>query len=424
MPSLPSRAVLATAAAVACVAPAPAQQVVKPPVAQYWMDVATHAMAGMPDLAGMPGMPPFPGGGQAAGGNQYGNARGMAPGRWLDLALYTREKPSGSAASHAIPAGMQMGASLPLVPLARTAGRRMPDEGPEPPRERPAGRLLVYWGCGEAVRAGQPRVIDLASGDAQAYARAFGGRYAPDRGARVAPGHSLWPNEQHREPVPRGASLVGGHSVSGEGVPASLKFTIDAGHDFMPAIQLATRGALAGSIAVQWQPVPRARAYYLHAMGSAGDDMVLWSSAEMPDTGMGLFDYLPNATIERWVGDKALLPASATHCAVPRGIFASARDAGAMLRMIAWGGEVNFAHPPRPADPRTPWQPEWAVRVRVKTTAMAMLGVDTEAAAPGQPAPGEPAQGAAPDAPAALPSIPGVPEAGRAIDALKGIFGR
>jgi hypothetical protein len=37
---------------------------------------------------------------------------------------------------------------------------------------------------------------------------------------------------------------------------------------------------------------------------------------------MGLFDYLPNATIDRWIKDKVLLTPETTQCAIPRGIFA------------------------------------------------------------------------------------------------------
>jgi len=45
-----------------------------------------------------------------------------------------------------------------------------------------------------------------------------------------------------------------------------------------------------------------------------------------------------------------------------------------MLRMMAYGGESHIVHPPRPADPKAPWEPEWSVRVRVKAHTMAMLG--------------------------------------------------
>jgi hypothetical protein len=46
-----------------------------------------------------------------------------------------------------------------------------------------------------------------------------------------------------------------------------------------------------------------------------------------------------------------------------------------MLQMIAYGPESNLAWPPKPANPKTPWTPEWNVRVRTKSTAMAMLGM-------------------------------------------------
>ena len=176
----------------------------------------------------------------------------------------------------------------------------------------------------------------------------------------------------------RDSSLVGEHLVRGEGVPASMKFTLGEAQNVMPPIQLRTRGSLQESIALSWTPVPTAHAYYLHAMSAKGNDMVLWSSAETPDTGMGLFDYLPNSTIDQWTRERVLLRPDVTSCAVPKGIFAGEAAASEqdtpMLRMLAYGGESNFAYPPRPSDPKAPWEPEWAVRVRVKSHTMAMLG--------------------------------------------------
>ena len=76
-----------------------------------------------------------------------------------------------------------------------------------------------------------------------------------------------------------------------------------------------------------------------------------------------------------------LLAPSQTECAIPKGIFASTAQGGAQggmaaLNMIAYGPETNITWPPRPADPKQPWDPEWNVRVRTKSTSMAMLGVD------------------------------------------------
>jgi len=47
-----------------------------------------------------------------------------------------------------------------------------------------------------------------------------------------------------------------------------------------------------------------------------------------------------------------------------------------MLRMIAYGSELNLAHPPRPTDPAASWEPEWAAKIRVKSVLNAMLGME------------------------------------------------
>jgi hypothetical protein len=164
----------------------------------------------------------------------------------------------------------------------------------------------------------------------------------------------------------------------------------------------------------------------------------MWSSAETADTGMGLFDYLPNATIDRWLKERVLLQADATQCAIPRGIFAGTQAAGAregmpaMLRMVAYGSESNIVHPPRPADPRAAWEPEWAVRVRVKSNTMAMLGEEgarmNQAAGAARPQGGATPQ--AQDAPPQQPANPvqgaieAVLPAANTINTLKGLFGR
>jgi hypothetical protein len=332
------------------------------------------------------------------GGNTtYGNARAMSvmPPRVIDIALHNTLRP-GVEASQAIPAGMRMGESLPLLPPRAQPAQNEPGEVPrEYQQHQPKGRILVYWGCGSAVRAGQPRVIDLARAKPADYAQAFAGRAVPDRAPRVGPAYALYPNERNQVNLSAGSSLVGEHQVRGDGVPASMKFTLGAAQDLMPAIDLRTTGKLQDSLGTSWQPVRNARAYYLHAMSQNGDDLIMWSSAETPDTGMGLFDYLPPATIDRWLKDRVLLSPETTQCAIPQGIFAGGRDATPMLRMMAYGGESTIVHPPRPADPKAAWEPEWAVRVRVKSHTMAMLGQDMPQAARGGHGAGAAASGGA-----------------------------
>lgn len=381
-------------------------QTAKPPKVQLWMDVSTGTMAGMPEMEAMPGggmLGGLFGGGMAAPGGgaahtTYGNARGMGimPPRVLDIALHNTLRP-GVEASQAIPPGMRMGDTLPLLPPRAQPAQAEPGDIPrEYQQPQPRGRILLYWGCSATVRAGQPRVVDLARVKPSDYAQAFAGRVAPDRAPRVGPAYALYPNERNQVQLSAASSLVGEHHVRGEGVPASMRFTLGAAQDIMPAIDLRTTGRLQDSVATSWQPVRNARAYYLHAMSQNGDDLILWSSADTPDTGMGLFDYLPPATLERWVKERVLLAPEATQCAIPQGIFAGGRDATPMLRMMAYGGENHIVHPPRPADPKAAWEPEWAVRVRAKSHTMAMLGQDAPQGMRGSagPAATSPAAGA------------------------------
>ena len=169
-------------------------QTAKTPKTQLWIDLSTGSMAGMPEMD-MPmggGLMGMMGGGRAAGagGNtHYGMARtmGIMPPRVIDIALHNSLRP-GVEASQAIPAGMRMGESLPLLPPK--AQPTSPSEPGEVPQEyeqhKPKGRILIYWGCGSEVRAGQPRVIDLARAKPTDFAVAFAGRAVPDRGRASA----------------------------------------------------------------------------------------------------------------------------------------------------------------------------------------------------------------------------------------------
>ena len=401
-----------SALVLACTAAGAQTQVVKPPKTLLWMDVSTGGMAGMPELE-IPGMGGLMGGimgalggkGKEAGGGKtttshYGAARTphMMPPRIVDVALWNSLKPGVDAVQN-VPAGLRMGDSLPLMPvqLETTVLQREPGEVP-PDMEPPKGRLLMYWGCGSTVRAGQPRILDfskLSAGNIQAFGTAFSGRFAPDRGAKVKNGYAVFPNEREQKSIPKGGSLVGEHRVSGDGIPTSFKFALGPEQDVMPSIALQSNGTLQDSIALSWGNIDNARAYYLHAMSMQGNDTILWSSSENGDSGMGLFDFLPNATIDRWTKDRVLLHSSVNQCNIPKGILAGQgkaggdKDSAAFLRMIAYGGEYNVVHPPRPTDPKVAWEQEWSVRLRLKSHTMAMLGQDIAAAPQEEAAPAQ-----------------------------------
>jgi hypothetical protein len=381
-------AVVVVAALLALALPVASQQA-KSPKTQLWMDVSTHSMAGMPDMSsGMGGVAMRMFGGDVAQ-NHYGNTRfGGMPGQYLDIALLNQLNP-GVEAEDQVPAGLQLGKVLPLVPPkavqpSEPGGKYKPGMADGNAK----ARILIYWGCGTTIRPGQPREIKFemkdgkVTGNAAQWGSAMQGRYAPDRTVNVDPKYALWPNEKMHKLVPKGASIVGNHKIAGAKVPESLQFDLAQKQDFMPQIALSSTGSLETGQTWNWRPVDRATGYFLHAMGMQGDAMVFWSSSEVADAGMGIFDYLPPSTVDKWIRDKVLLAPSVSQCAMPKGIFAATggQAGGGVMQMIAFGPESNITYPPKPADPKVAWNPEWNVRVRNKSTTTAMLGMPVDAA--------------------------------------------
>lgn len=369
-----------TAACAAAMAQSPPKQVVKPPVSQAWIDVATFS--GLP----VGGMGPGGGGmmnatlGALMGGGknaraEFGYTQTGIAGRWMDVTLYTSRNANLAEALQGVPGSTGLAPTLKLQTpeKPKPAPRADVDDEPAPiDYEPPKGKFLLYWGCSETVRPGQPKVLNLETATLAEFGKFMESRRATQRGTHAAAGRPVWPSRDDKRAFPAGASLVGQHAFTGQGVPESFKFGIAAAQDIMPEIKLSQTDQ-GGHVLLEWNAIPHARAYFLGSMGAreGGETtMVIWTSSELPDSGFGLFDYQTNAAVDRWLKDKVLLAPTTTKCAVPKEAAAQG-----MLRAIAYGTEVNMAYPPRPADPKIAWEPEWNVKIRVKSMSTGMFGM-------------------------------------------------
>jgi hypothetical protein len=332
----------------------------KPPVATYWMSAETTAgmnmTGGAPNMSDMASM-------MLGGGMNSSSKR-------LLLQLASQQSASGEpAADHFIPSAMNMGSSLPLTSpkkVERTQGRD--EEEHTEKYEKPKGRLLLFWGCGAQAGAGQPYIIDfakIASGKqwpAGLFTRRVSGQIAP-RGKSLGD----WPNEKDSTRVPSGSSLIGEHVIKGNYSP-DIKFNLE-NLDYLAPLDIAMSKQAGGAMDLRWKSINNATGYFANVMGadSNGNDMVWWVSANSKEFGEVLFSFIPPGEVAKLVKDKVVLSSSTTECTVPKEVMSAAPNA--MLRMIAYGEEANFAYPPRPKDPKAPWNPEWATKVRVKSTA-------------------------------------------------------
>jgi hypothetical protein len=298
----------------------------------------------------------------------------------LTLQLGTGRRPAGApVAEHLPPATLQAGASLPLVSPQSVVAPRGPTGTYQMPTDRPRGRMLIYWGCGDRARPGQPVVIDFAAMTAGRMPPAF--TISPFRpmtppSAGTSTTYGEWPNQRSQTRVPANGSLVGAHTVRGNYTP-DINFTLSAGQDFLAPVRLTSNSAAAsGSVPLLWQPVPGAKAWLAMTMGAGQNgDFVIWTSSESQVAMMGMgMDYLADADIARLVQQRVLMPGAADRCTVPVEVARAAPQG--MMTLTAFGGEANFSNPPRPARAAASWRPEWTVKFRSKSTYMGLLGMN------------------------------------------------
>jgi hypothetical protein len=243
----------------------------------YWMSAETMSgfAAGAMGQGGRPNM----------GALMSGRPGSASFVRNLSLQLGSPRRPSAApVAEHLPPAGLNVGPSLPLL-SPEAASARPTNQGWGGGAQQARGRILIYWGCGDRARQGQPFEIDLArlsSGQAQA---AFGGtaiRMMTPPNASSSTTFGEWPNQRSRTQVPVNGSLVGDHVVRGNYTP-EIRFALAQGQDFLAPLTLtANTPNAARAVPVAWQSVPNARAYFLMATGARADGtIVMWTSSEV-----------------------------------------------------------------------------------------------------------------------------------------------
>lgn len=348
--------------------------------AQYWMSAeTTSGLSAQTGAAGQSGRPSMLGALTGAGMNRGGNSAGYVRNLRLELGS-GRRAPGTPQADHFIPAGLNAGASLPLVSPEPSRAPTNPVYNPGGGDGGANGRILIYFGCGERARAGQPVELDLRRmsqgqvppGIAQLAIQAMNG---PSQANSATFG--MWPNDRSRTVIPANGSLVGAHQIAGNYSP-EINFSLALGQDFMAPIRITQNNrAASGAVPVAWQSVPNATGYYLMAVGSRSDNtIVMWSSSEIHTNQMGAFDYLSPAEAARLIQQRVVLSPATTQCTVPAEFNRDLQ--GASLMMTAFGPEANFTAP-RPASASRSWRPDWTVKFRTRSQYAGLLGQDIEA---------------------------------------------
>jgi hypothetical protein len=160
-----------------------------------------------------------------------------------------------------MPAGARLGKSVALKTPERT-----PTAPGETHFERPTGRMLIFWGCGEHAPKGQPVIIDFAKIAAGQMPPGLWSSAVPlDR--YVTPANSRtygqWPSDDGKSARPD-SSLIGAHRIAGNYAP-DINFTLTK--DFMGALQGSSAAQPGGATLLRWNALPGATGYHASIIG-------------------------------------------------------------------------------------------------------------------------------------------------------------
>jgi hypothetical protein len=345
------------------------------PKERYEMDVATASGFAAMAAGGKPGVGSVMG--MMFGGGPDGK---IAP--TLELRLGSNQPPTSPPvkADHFFLPQAKLGKSVPL--WGPEPGKRTDETGTsEMPKdfERPKGRLLLFWGCGAKAAPGQPVIID--------FAKLAAGQMPPNLYTTTvprirevmtsnSPSYAGWPNSKSSKQPPKDSSLIGAHRIAGN-VGPEINFTL--AQDYMPALNASTAQQADGSVMVRWNQLPPATGYVAWAFGgmdrgSAGGDMIWWTSSNAREFGGGLWDWLPPSVVANLVTKKIVMPPAQTSCQIPAEVK---KASGEMMfgNLNAFGPEANFSYPPKPAG-KAAWNIDWTAKVRFRSHTSLLIGAD------------------------------------------------
>lgn len=376
--------VLCSSAAVLLSVPAVSQGA-STTVARYSVDASTTSGLGAMGA----------GGGIGAAMNMMRGGGGQVAHELL-LRLGSPRAPTGAPkADHFMPQGAGLGPSVPLITPEKSQARDY-TPGTMPQGQTPRGRLLLYWGCGEHAPKGQPVVIDfakMAKGQMPPGLFAQGVNLPQDWEVMASNSTTYgdWPNARDGKTVPARSSLLGPHKVVSTYAP-QIDFTL--ADDFMPPLQARSGNLPSGAVQLNWNALPKATGYYAWLMGAKGGggqdtDMVWWSSSSTQQFGGALAGWLSPAAVAKLVAADTVMPSSQTSCTVPAEVKQAAGEV-AMTQLYGYGPQADFAYPPRPANAKAAWKPDWIARVRFRSNTTIMLGMPGMGSGYGEEAQGAP----------------------------------
>ena len=287
---------------------------------------AKMIMPGMPAMQDIPGMKNF-----------------SAPMHILNMNL-TSDKAANanSKAECAIPEGLKLGPKVDLTIDLPEKATQVPDEsGGKEEKSEADFKLKTYWSCSETVIPGQPKIIDSKNMNKAIKEAMANKNYRSNLkqtfDSAENGSHAYWPGKDSKE-IAKDARCPGNYALT-TNYCGGTSIVFDKPQDFLAPIDLvspAKKIDFEKFIKVEWKKVPNAVAYMIYAFSGNDKEMISWTSSSDPNPPIDLQNAALSAEkIEKYIKGGILLPADATFCCIPAGIFKTTKSV--TINVIAFG---------------------------------------------------------------------------------------
>ncbi|MEN6356001.1 MAG: hypothetical protein ABFD83_02825 [Armatimonadota bacterium] len=265
-----------------------------------------------------------------------------APTRTITMDLTSGQKPQGSyKAECAIPEGLKLGPKVDLqIDLPEKSASETFSTKDEQGGKSGDMTIKAYWGCGQTIADGQPKILDTKSMGVAAQKMMKPDKMTASRILDENNTHAYWPHGDFKG-IDNEAAAPGEYDLT-TNFCGNTTVKLKDSQDFLAAIEITEPGKkgadVANAIPIKWKSVPNAKAYLLMAFASSNSEMVTWTSSSSPDIPMDLqFKAIKKSDLDDYIEKGILLPGDATSCCIPAGIFRGQENP--MLTIVAFGAD-------------------------------------------------------------------------------------
>jgi len=262
--------------------------------------------------------------------------------------------PADAYAKIAAPEGLGQGPTLDLGLYRPKPGQTTAEDEVDMPEPTEAQMkkftIKRYWGSSATVKAGQPKVWtfgDLTPEQQEAMKKAQKEQMAKAREAASSsyfykPNWTTgyWPTDQQPGEVTDESKLVGGYTLD-TNYTGGASIDVPATVNFLGAFELSSPDLsqhpdLTKSLDFQWAAIPNLLGAHATITGMIGQDtIIMWSSSEVEDEGMGFEQYMQMADVRAAVEKRQFMGPDQVEVIVPAGIFADCDFVS--MQMQGWG---------------------------------------------------------------------------------------